>query len=212
MMNAVGVLGGTFDPVHRGHTSIALDIADKCALQGVRFIPNARSPLRDFAHASNLDRLAMLELALAVDVRFSIDRRELESAPPSYTVDTLQSLRNELQGMALCFILGMDAFVQFRQWHRWQDITSLAHLVVARRPDCEMHFNDEELMALFNRCKTENINDLHNKAHGHIYVCDVQQVDVSATQIRARVIAGESLEGLVAEPVAHYIQQHGLYK
>lgn len=212
MMNAVGVLGGTFDPVHRGHTSIALNIADRCALQAVRFIPNARSPLRDFAHATNADRLAMLELAIAVDARFSIDQRELVGESPSYSVDSLQSLRNELPDMPVCFILGMDAFVQFHQWYRWRDIPGLAHLVVARRPGCEMHIENEELKAEFTRRKTENIRDLHDKAHGHIYVCDVQQVDVSATQIRSRVVAGESLEGLVAEPVAHYIQQHGLYK
>ena len=210
-MRLIALLGGTFDPVHNGHSRIALDIADKCVLESIRFVPNARSPLRDSAKASNIDRIAMLELALATDDRFCVDQRELQREPPSYTVDTLQSLRDELPTTPLCFILGTDAFMQFHLWHCWQDIPGLAHLLIAARPGCEISFQDKALRAMFNERKTENVDDLHDKASGRIYMCDVTQVNVSATQIRENVAAGKSLEGLVCEPVAHYIEQHGLY-
>ena len=212
MTDAVGILGGTFDPVHNGHTRIALDIANKCGLKSIRFVPNAQSPLRDKTLASNDHRLAMLKLAIENEDRFSVDDRELQRKPPSYTIDTLKSLRDDLPDTALCFILGMDAFTRFQQWHRWQAIPELAHLIIAARPGCELTFEEKDLVTLFNERKTDNAESLRNKANGCIYVCDVTLVDVSATRIRKNIAEGKSIEGLVCEPVTRYIEEHGLYQ
>ena len=211
-MNAVGVLGGTFDPVHNGHSRIALDIADKCDLDTVLLVPNAQSPLRDEAQATAADRLAMLKSVVDSDSRLQLDDRELQRPPPSFTVDTLQALREGMPTTALCFILGMDAFMQFHRWHRWRDILQLAHLVVARRPGNELKISDAGLQALLDECVTVNVDDLHRQVAGRIFICDVTQVDVSATHVRKNVNKGLSIEGLVAEPVAQYINEHRLYQ
>jgi nicotinate-nucleotide adenylyltransferase len=211
-MNAIGILGGTFDPVHIGHSRIALDIADKCGLEVVLFVPNAQSPLRDVARAGVTDRLAMLKAVVSSDPRLQLDDRELHRPPPSYTVDTLAALREDLPGRPLCFILGMDAFMQFHRWHRWQDILQLAHLVVARRPGSELHITDKALQTVFAERITDNVDILHQQLSGRIYICDVTLVDVSATQVRENVTKGLPLQGLVTEPVAQYITEHRLYQ
>ena len=211
-MSTVGILGGTFDPVHEGHTRIALDVAEECVLDSVRFVPNARSPLRDNAFASNEDRVAMLQLALAGQGRLDIDDRELQREPPSYTFDTLRSLRDEMPGTALCFILGVDAFMQFHQWHYWQEIPTLAHLLIAARPGCELVFGNSDLEMLYEDHRTTDVSDLHNSLYGYIYICNVTPVDISATRVRENIRSGKSIKGMVCEPVARYIEEHGLYQ
>lgn len=211
-MSAVGILGGTFDPVHNGHTRIALDIATGCQLERVFMVPNARSPLRDSATASVENRLDMLRRVADSDPRLLVDTRELERPAPSYMVETLQSFRDEMPATSLCFILGMDAFMQFHQWHRWQDIPELAHLIIAHRPGSEMAIQEAALSAMYDERKTDKLDDLHQEVAGHIYLCDVTQVDVSSTTVRECVVTGKPINELVAEPVAEYIKEHRLYQ
>ncbi|MGD8999565.1 MAG: nicotinate-nucleotide adenylyltransferase [Granulosicoccaceae bacterium] len=210
--SAVGILGGTFDPVHCAHLRIALDILERCRLTQIRLIPNAQSPLRDPAQASNADRLAMLQAAIAGETRFIVDARELDREGPSFTVDTLAQLRRELGETPLCFILGADAFSQFHHWHDWPGILELAHLVVAQRPGCGIVLEDDRLAAAYEQRRTDDVQALHNSPAGTIYVCEVTQLAVSATQVRSRVQTGKSARWLVPDAVWEYIQQHRLYQ
>lgn len=211
-MSAVGILGGTFDPVHCAHLRIALDVLEQCQLQQVRLLPNARSPLRAAAQAGNADRLAMLLAAVAAEPRLVVDSRELGRAGPSYTVDSLRGLRDELGTTPLCFILGADAFGEFHRWHEWQTILELAHLVIAQRPGCELKITDGTLRAAFAQRGAADWRVLHAQPAGSIYTCEVTQLAVSATAVRQRIARGESARWLVPDAVWEYIQQHGLYQ
>ena len=210
----VGIFGGTFNPIHLGHLRAAEEIRERFDLKRIIFIAAATPPHKAVeGGVSGERRTEMVRLAISGNTRFSVSDIELKRPGKSYSIGTIQFFRQRYgTNLDLFFILGMDAFMQFHAWHRWQDIPGLAHLVVAGRPGSEMHFENSELKDCFNECKTGSVESLHKTKHGHIYICDVTQLDISATTIRSRVATGESLEGLVAEPVAHYIQQHGLYQ
>jgi nicotinate-nucleotide adenylyltransferase len=130
----IGIYGGTFDPVHFGHLRTALEVREALGLDEVRFTP-CRQPPHRVAVASPEAREKMLELALAKEAGFVLDRRELDRPGPSYMIDTLAALRAEWGADAsLCLILGRDAFLGLPSWRRWNELTGLAHLVVMTRP------------------------------------------------------------------------------
>ena len=130
----IGILGGTFDPIHHGHLRLAVEMREGLGLEELRLIPALQPPHREAPIAGAEDRLAMLEAAVARANALHIDTRELVREGPSYTVDTLLSLRAELPAQPLCLIIGMDAFCYLDTWHRWQDVLELAHIGIARRP------------------------------------------------------------------------------
>nr|MCU0869676.1 nicotinate-nucleotide adenylyltransferase [Burkholderiales bacterium] len=136
MAGPVGVLGGTFDPIHVAHLALAHAARDAVGLAEVRFIPSARPPHRDAPAAAAAHRLAMVEAAIAGTAGFVADARELHRLTPSWTIDTLTSLRAEVgTDRPLVLLMGEDAFALLHTWHRWTELTATAHLVVARRPD-----------------------------------------------------------------------------
>ncbi len=207
----IGLLGGTFDPVHHGHLRIALECCEALALSELRFIPCHRSPLRDLPHAEAAARVAMLEAALAGEPRFRLDACELERPAPSYTVDTLTGLRASVGTTPLCLIVGMDAFLGLAAWRHWQEITRLAHLVVARRPG---HIPEPQAAlaeyAAGARCASPA--DLRGRSGGGLFFLDSSLLDISATDLRARVAAGRSIRYLVPDSVEAIIRQHHLYR
>ncbi len=131
----IGIFGGSFDPVHNGHLAAATAVINAVQLDELRLIPAALSPFKDQLHATPVQRLEMLQLAIADMPRVSIDEIELNRPPPSYTVDTLSTLKQAFpQAVQLFLILGQDAWYGFEKWHHWQHILDLAHLVVVNRP------------------------------------------------------------------------------
>ena len=130
----IGIFGGTFDPIHCGHLRAIVELRDALALDEVRVIPCARPAHRDAPAAPPAARVAMLRAALRAMHGCVVDERELARPGPSYTVDTLAELRDERPTAALCLLLGHDAFAGLAQWHRWRELFTLAHVVVARRP------------------------------------------------------------------------------
>ncbi|MCK5724204.1 MAG: nicotinate-nucleotide adenylyltransferase, partial [Gammaproteobacteria bacterium] len=130
----IGILGGTFDPIHYGHLRTALDVQQCLSLDEVRFIPCGEPPHRDKPVAESLQRLAMVRAAIAGQKGFSVDDREIRREGPSYMVDTLTSLKHDFKTESLCLILGMDAFNGLEQWHQWQQIFELANIAVMKRP------------------------------------------------------------------------------
>ena len=131
----IGILGGTFDPVHFGHLRPALEARQALGLDEIRLIPCNVPPHRPQPFASARQRLTMLQGAIAGHAGFVIDERELHRDGPSYTLDTLLSLHADIKGVDLCLLLGMDAFRGLTSWHRWHELIDHCHIVVMTRPD-----------------------------------------------------------------------------
>lgn len=207
----IGILGGTFDPVHNGHVQIALDVHHALGSQETKLIPCHIPPHRDMPVVSAEQRLTMLELVAGDHPELSVDKRELEREGPSWMVDTLSSLRNELGELPMYLVLGADAFNQIDSWHEWQKLISLAHIVIADRPDCELVKSG--LVAEFlNQHLTDNKQDLLQRAAGYIYRCPVTQMDVSSTKVRETIHACGDVNQLLPEKVWAYIQKQAIYK
>lgn len=208
----IGILGGTFDPIHNGHLRPALEVLEALGLTEVRFIPSRRPPHREQPAATVAQRLAMLELAIADQPGFRIDDRELRRDGPSYMVDTLRSLRTQLgEDCSLCLILGTDAFDGLQSWHRWQEIPELVHLVVLHRPGAGLPLS-QVLGDLVGQRKLHHAQDLRVRPAGGILFQPVTQLDISATAIRAQLAAGNSPRYLLPETVWAYIRDQDLYR
>ena len=185
----VGIFGGTFDPVHVGHLAIANAALESVPLDRVVFVLARRSPLKERGPvAGEADRLAMLELAVAGEPRFSVSRVELERDGPSYTVDTLESFAGSDE---LFLMLGGDAIAELPRWKDPDRIARLATLVVAERPGAPSAPND---------------------GSSSLLVFDAPRLDISARELRARAARGRSLRYLVPDPVWRHIEARGLYR
>lgn len=209
-MQAIGILGGTFDPIHTGHLRLAEELAEALNLEEVRFIPAARPPHRAEPHGEGQHRITMVEQAIAGNPRFRTDLREFEREGPSYMVDTLASLRRELgPERPLYLLLGTDAFLGLPRWHRWQDLFELAHLCVARRPGAVPESGmSPELLTVWHQRHHDAVPDT---PAGGILLRDITALDISASDIRRRLHRGQSIRYLVPDDINHYIQTHHLY-
>lgn len=211
MSAPVGLFGGTFDPVHRGHLQVAEEVRSILGLEDFRMLPAGDPPHRQETHASARDRLAMLELALADHPRLAIDRRELERAGPSWMVVTLESLRREQAERPQLLILGQDSANSLDRWHRWRELIGLAHLVVMTRPGQRPGYA-AELEAWLAGREVRRAAELFDTPAGRLLYLDVTPLDISSTQVRRRAARGEPLDELVPEAVAAYIRRNGLYR
>ncbi len=211
MPRRIGLFGGTFDPVHIGHLRSALEVAQFMALDELRLVPSARPPHRGAPQVSAQDRLAMVELAVAGEPLLRVDDRELKRDRPSYSIDTLESLRAELAGDDQLFLLlGWDAFCGLPSWHRWQELLEHCHILVLQRPDAD----SDPAEVLRDLLAARSINDplsLEGPG-GQISFIWQTPLAVSATQVRALLARGQSARFLVPDAVLHYIHAHGLYR
>lgn len=207
----LGLLGGTFDPVHHGHLRIALEVLEQQRLAELRLLPCRQPPHRDVPVASPAQRLAMLEQAVAGQAGFRVDDRELHRAGPSYTVDTLLSLRTELPATPLCLLIGQDAFAELHRWDRWRQLFELAHLIVLARPGADLGLA-AVLRAQLERRQLRAGSQLRQTLAGGILFQDVTQLQISATHIRQLLASGRSPRYLLPEAVHAYIRNHGLYR
>lgn len=209
-MQAIGIFGGTFDPIHYGHLRSALELRYRLALDEIRFVPCAVPPHRDLPAAADGTRLRMLHAALDDEPSFVVDERELERSGPSYSIDTLASLRAELPRASLCLILGMDAFLGLASWRAWRELLDLAHIVVARRPGSELP-SEGELGELLRRRRTAVAADLKRSIAGGVHVEEVTQLEISSTRLRAAIAAGQTARYLLPDEVWKVIVETGCY-
>ena len=207
----IGLLGGTFDPIHIGHLRPAIDARDALGLAEIRLIPNHIPPHKANPFCSSEQRLAMVRLAAAENHHFVVDERELMRDKPSYTIDTLIELRHELPDTPLCFLMGMDSLLSLPSWHRWQELTDYAHLVVAVRPGWQPELG-RELAEFVATHRANSPLAVHQQLGGHLIWLQNQPLALSATELRARLAQGDSLDGLVPQKVADYIRQQGIYR
>ena len=205
----IGVLGGTFDPIHYGHLRIAIEIYEQCHLAEVRLIPSAFPPLRQPPLASAELRLTMVKLALHNVMGLTVDDREFKQTAPSYTVNTLQSLRRDYPDTPLCFIIGMDAFINLPKWHQWQQLSELAHFIILQRPNYALPSSSPLHTLLAKQVSTPQA--LRKQTAGLVFFANVPSCDISATRIRKHIAAGKQLAGLVPASVLEFIQTHQLY-
>lgn len=204
----IGILGGTFDPIHFGHLRPALEISELLSLDEMRFIPSASPPHRWQPEASAEHRLEMVKLAINGVDNFVIDEREYQRKGASYTVDTLASIREDVgENQPLCMLIGMDALEHFTQWKDWQGILDLSHLVISARPG----YNKIQTQDWMKARVTESVDDLYQSPNGKLYFADVSQYDLSATYIRKQLLDSKSLRYALPDNVGEYIKQHKLY-
>ncbi|MBZ4201428.1 MAG: nicotinate-nucleotide adenylyltransferase [Methylotenera sp.] len=213
-MARIGLLGGTFDPIHFGHLRMAEELAQSLQLDTVKFIPAATPPLKTPPQVSANHRSAMVKLGIAGNPCFALDERELTRGGPSYTVDTLRSLRSELNAHdSMVMFVGSDAFKQFNRWHQWQDIIQLCHIALVDRPNGSMPtVLNEELVAFLHRHYTENSLDLQSQTAGFITMQAITPLTISSTALREQIKQHQSARYLSPDNVLDYIDQHRLYQ
>lgn len=208
----VGLLGGTFDPIHVGHLAAARAAHHALQLDTVRFIPAARPPHRpDSPGAGEYHRVEMVRRAIADVAGWEVSDLEVRRHGPSYTWDTLVSLHAlGLASLQIFFITGADAFAEIATWHRYPDVLDAAHFVVITRPGVSLDVVRERVPSLVPRMiRPEDVGAADTP---RIIPVESNTPDVSATEIRARVAAGEPITHLVPPAVAAYIHEHRLYQ
>ncbi|WP_421682544.1 nicotinate-nucleotide adenylyltransferase [Stutzerimonas urumqiensis] len=210
MNRRIGILGGTFDPVHIGHLRGAVEVAEMLGLDELRLIPSARPPHRGVPGASPEQRLEMVRLAVRDVSPLMADDRELRRDKPSYTLDTLVSLREEIAPQdQLLLLLGWDAFCGLPSWYRWTELLDHCHILVLQRPDADMEASE----ALRDLVAARSVPDPQALAGpaGQITFVWQTPLEVSATQIRQSLASGKSVRFLVPDAVLAYIHAQGLY-
>lgn len=210
----LGILGGTFDPVHIAHLRLAIEASEALGLSEVRLIPAGAPPLRPAPHATGSQRLAMVECAIVGQSGFSIGTSELSNDTPSYTVTTLERLRAQIgQERSLVLLIGADAFARLEAWHRWRELFALSHIAVATRPGHELKVGagdtalDQEM-----RARQGEPSDLTNAPAGRIVPFTITPLEISATAIRERLGRGADVRHLVPDRVLDYIDLTQLYR
>ena len=192
-MRRIGVFGGSFDPVHNAHLALATEALAQGHLDAVRWVPVGQAWQKTRQLAAAVDREAMVRLAIAGEPRFALDRTELRRRGPSFTLDTLHEFHAAEPDVEWHLILGQDQYATLHTWRGWRELLGLSSLVIANRPEAKL------------------VVDPQVAAFAHRSV-SLPMMDISSTEIRRRVASGESIEGLVPEPVARYIARRHLYR
>lgn len=185
-MRKIGIYGGTFDPIHHGHLILAREARERLDLEKIVFVPAAMSPFKNAPATSAADRLAMLEAAITGEEGLAIDQIELHRGPPSYTVDTIEAIRDREKDVQLFYLIGQDNVADLPKWHRFDELAKMVQFVVLDRTGGT----------------TAN--------HSHIVVH--RKIDISATEIRKRVASRRSIRYLVPPAVEEIIRSRGLYQ
>jgi nicotinate-nucleotide adenylyltransferase len=188
----IGLFGGTFDPVHNAHVALAHAALDALGLDHVRWIPAGQPWQKERSITAADHRVAMVQAAIADEPRFLLDRTEVDRSGPSFTLDTVRHLSAAFPGTRWVLVIGQDQYAGLHTWRDWKALLGLVELAVANRPGDIRHPHPEVL------------------AHPH-RVVPLPMLAISATDIRARVAAGQDISRLVPPGVARYIELHRLY-
>ena len=210
-MRPIGLLGGTFDPIHRGHIELACEAYQQLRLEHVRFIPVNIPPHRQMPTTSADHRRMMVELVIDNYDFLKLDDRELNCNEISYSVNTLESLREEVTDTPMCLLMGADAFQSIDSWHRWQELPDLAHVVIAQRPGITTKWNENINKMIDSRTATDAA-ELSAIPAGLFFFMDFPPVDISATAIRHALATEGPTNNWLHESTLDYIQQHDLYQ
>ena len=204
----IGIFGGTFDPVHYGHLRSAFEIHEQLQCEEMRFIPCKQPPHRT-PLASAEHRFTMLRLGL-INTPFILDAREMEREGPSYSVDTLLSLREDFKNASLCLIIGRDAFLGLPSWHQWEKLIQLANIIVMYRSGWTIP-ETGVIVELLKEHELKPHETLQEFSCGKILNQKITGLDISGSEIRNRIKRGLSPQFLLPQTVWEYIQKQKLY-
>ncbi|MGV3346345.1 nicotinate-nucleotide adenylyltransferase [Enterobacteriaceae bacterium LUAb1] len=209
----LALFGGTFDPIHYGHLKSVTALAQEMGLQQVILLPNNVPPHRPQPKASAVQRVKMIELAIADLPLFTLDTRELQQQTPSYTVHTLEQLRFQ-QGpqQPLAFIIGQDSLLTLHTWYRWQDLLSLCHLLVLKRPGYPLEMKNHRLQQWLHQHRACDITQLNQSPAGYIWLANTPMIDISASEIRKQYHQGGGSNHYLPQAIQDYINNHDVYR
>jgi nicotinate-nucleotide adenylyltransferase len=208
----IGLLGGTFDPVHNGHLRTALEVVELLGLDELRLVPVNSPALRAEPAAPPTERLEMLSLAAAGEPRLRVDDRELRRGGVSYSIDTLRELRHEIGNAAcLCMVVGEDAFAGLERWKDWQLLLDYAHIAVLTRPGATPVPPGELATWTAEHLAGDPLATLASRGRGRILRLGLTQLAISSTQIRGLLRAGRPARYLLPDGVLDHIRRTGLY-
>lgn len=214
-LTTIGLLGGTFNPIHFGHLRIAETLSEALRLDEVRFIPAANPPHKIMPLVSATARAKMVEIAIRDNPLFRLDTQELNRPGHSYTVDTLLSLRAELGNeVSLVLLMGSDAFSNLHTWHRYNDILQLCNIALVQRLPTEEQASPlaKELNDLMRVHLSDNVNDVSMKPNGVITVQAMAPLAITSTDLRERLRQKMSARYLMPDAVIAYLLEQQLYK
>lgn len=219
-MDNIGILGGTFDPIHLGHTLPAKVVAEHLDLDKVLLIPANIPPHKATPNISAEQRAEMVKLACEAEPLLSCDTRELNRDGHSFTVDTLQDISQSFPNARLFFIMGLDSLLSFTRWHKYQEILSLCHLVVNTRPNYQLATIDEITRALLNKHRVEDISSLKERKSGGILLLpnylplyeNHLNINLSSSEVRQRLIKKQSCQDILNPNVLAFINKNKLYR
>jgi nicotinate-nucleotide adenylyltransferase len=198
------LFGGTFDPIHLGHTKVAGDAAERIGAERLIFIPAKRSPLKGFMpEASDDDRLEMIALATAGEESFEVSDFELQKPAPSYTLETVQEFQKEYAGQAsIYWLIGADGVDDLAYWHMIAELIDLCNLTTMQRAGCKSP-DFAKFEGIWGRSRVEKLRR---------NIIQTPLVDISSTEIRRRLAKGQDVSKMLHPAVSGYIRQHGLYQ
>jgi nicotinate-nucleotide adenylyltransferase len=211
MNGPIGILGGTYDPVHHGHLRLALECQQAVGLDQVNLVPLHRPAHRGGIHASAEQRLQMLRLATEGMPRLHVDDIEIRRDATSWTIDTVTEYRRLYPARPLCLIMGMDSFCNLHQWKQWELIPEQVHIIVATRPETDDGAVVGPVAAIYAARHTDNVADIHQAPAGRIIRIQIPPLAISSTRIRRLLLAGQDPAFLLPEKVLTYIYDNKIY-
>ncbi|MGJ8681523.1 nicotinate-nucleotide adenylyltransferase [Paraglaciecola sp.] len=207
----LGIFGGTFDPIHYGHIQPIIDASQKINITKVAMMPCFTPTHKGSASVSSQHRLNMIKLVCDQHPLLYPESRDIDRGTPTYSVDSMQSLRTEHPKTPLCFFIGTDSLLTLTSWYQWQKLLTLCHFVVCFRhgevPELPTHVVD-----LLAKTQTDDPRDLHTSLAGRIYLADTQAVNISSTALRIRLNQDQNTSEFIPDSVLAYIRQHKLYQ
>ena len=207
---AIGIFGGTFDPIHFGHLRAAIEAKEMLGLDDMRLLPAGIPPHRTGTSAAPEQRLTMLRLALGETSGLRLDDRELTRPGRSFMVDTLSDFRAQYPSAPLLLLVGQDAANALDQWHEWQQLFELAHLVIMRRPESVCHYSAVLEQFIQSRI-APGATALKSSIAGYVLPIEVTQLAISSTDIRRRFLRGKTSRYLLPDAVISHIHKEKLY-
>lgn len=207
----IGILGGTFDPIHIGHLRMALEIYEAYKLDNVHLIPCYEPVHRRAPIATPQTRLEMVKVAIQNEPTLIADDIEIMRKGPSYTIDTLIALQERHPQTPLALIIGIDAFLEFAHWHRYQEILQYAHIIVANRPAYQLP-STGLIADLLRDHLQEDKTIIHTRSAGCIFLHEISLLEISASAIRKQIAMTQNPRYLLPDTVYEYIQSHHIYR
>ena len=198
----IGIFGGSFDPVHLGHLKTAKSIKKELNFERLFLLPCHDPVHKNSLHYSPKQRLEMLNLAIKDYPSLEIDTREIDREGNSYMIDTLADLTEEFKGKTICLIIGMDSFLSFKTWKKWDEFARLVHLIILpRNTDGLVEKNLETFDVAI------DYNDLNISSSGLLYFSNSELIDISSTDIRGKIASNQNLDGLMPSSVIKFLQK-----